>query len=153
MSQVYTTFSRRPPSQVHRALTDLKVEYLVLSSQWCLTTERGGCALTEVSWILFPLTLHGWCAVGQQYDMMITTLRSGILRNPGLRRQAVLQHVPHSGTGLSQNSVSTKFDRLSFFLDSRPPLPFLSVFSNQEYKVLRVNPRVLEIKSKKSEKI
>ena len=59
MSQVYTTFSRRPPSQVHRALTDLKVEYLVLSSQWCLTTERGGCALTEVSWILFPLTLHG----------------------------------------------------------------------------------------------
>ena len=57
MSQVYTTFSRRPPSQVHRALTDLKVEYLVLSSQWCLTTQRGGCALTEVSWISFPLTL------------------------------------------------------------------------------------------------
>ena len=35
----------------------------------------------------------------------------------------------------------------------RPPLPFLSVFSNQEYKVLRVNPRVLEIKSGKAEKI
>ena len=43
-------------------------------------------------------------------SMMINTLRSGILRNPGLRRQAVLQHVLHSGTGLSQNSVSTKFD-------------------------------------------
>ena len=153
MFQVYTTFSRRPPSQVHRALTDLKVEYLVLSSQWCLTTERGGCALTEVSWILLPFT--GDAPLGS--SMMINTLRSGILRNPGLRRQAVLQHVPHSGTGLSQNSVSTKFDCLPLslhkFLFSRPPLPFLSVFSNQEYKVLRVNPRVLEIKSKKSEKI
>ena len=53
--QVYTVFSRRPPSQVHRALADLRVEYLVLSAPWCLTTERGGCALTEVSSCgLFP---------------------------------------------------------------------------------------------------
>ena len=56
--QVYTVFSRRPPSQVHRALADLRVEYLVLSAPWCLTTERGGCALTEVSWFrLYPLSL------------------------------------------------------------------------------------------------
>ena len=55
LSQVYTVFSRRPPSQVHRALADLRVEYLVLSAPWCLTTERGGCALTEVSSCgLFP---------------------------------------------------------------------------------------------------
>ena len=53
---VYTMFSRRPPSQVHQALQDLRVEYLVLAAPWCLTTERGGCALTEV--YCFPITLH-----------------------------------------------------------------------------------------------
>jgi len=103
--QVYTVFSRRPPSQVHRALADLRVEYLVLSAPWCLTTERGGCALTEV-----------WDS-----------------QEPGLKEAG---NPPTCPT-----------------LWNRPPLPFLSVFSNQEYKVLRVNPRVLEIKSSKSEKI
>ena len=50
---------------------------------------------------------------------MINTLRSGILRNPDLGRQAVPQHVPHSGTGLSQNSVSTKFDWLSSLISTQ----------------------------------
>lgn len=103
--QVYTVFSRRPPSQVHRALADLRVEYLVLSAPWCLTTERGGCALTEV------------------WD----------IEEPGLKEAG---NPPTCPT-----------------LWNRPPLPFLSVFANQDYKVLRVNPRVLEIKSSKSEKI
>merc|ERR1719430_1005219 len=103
--QVYTVFSRRPPSQVHRALADLRVEYLVLSAPWCLTTERGGCALTEV-----------WDS-----------------QEPGLKEAG---NPPTCPT-----------------LWYRPPLPFLSVFSNQVYKILRVNPRVLEIKSSKSEKI
>ena len=47
--------------QVHAALLDLRVEYVVLSAPWCLTTERGGCALTEVildtgHWTLY--TVH-----------------------------------------------------------------------------------------------
>lgn len=46
--QVYTCFSRRTPTQVHEAMQKLQVQYLVLSSAWCLTTERDGCALTEV---------------------------------------------------------------------------------------------------------
>lgn len=45
--KVYTVFSRKSKEEVHRALVSLKVEYLILNSGWCLTTERGGCALTE----------------------------------------------------------------------------------------------------------
>lgn len=46
--QVYTVFSRRDPSSVLMSLQELRVEYLVMSGPWCLTTQRGGCALTEV---------------------------------------------------------------------------------------------------------
>ena len=46
--KVYTVFSRKSKDEVHRSLVGLKVQYLVLHAGWCLTTERGGCALTEV---------------------------------------------------------------------------------------------------------
>ena len=46
--KVYTVFSRKTKDEVHRSLMGLKVQYLVLHAGWCLTTERGGCALTEV---------------------------------------------------------------------------------------------------------
>jgi len=96
--KVYTVFSRRPPAQVHRALLDLGVQYLVLSAPWCLTTSRGGCALTEV------------------WDL----------------------EEPHLVEEGREPTCPT--------LWHRPPLPFLSVFSNQEYKVLRLGqPRVAEI--------
>jgi hypothetical protein len=103
--QVYTMFSRRPASQVHKALADLRVEYVVLSAPWCLTTERGGCALTEV------------------WD----------IEEPGIRDQGNAPVCP--------------------VLWNRPPLPFLSVFHNDEYKVLRVSPRVLELKPGMSKNI
>jgi len=41
-------FSRRSPHSVQQSLASLQAEYLVLSAPWCLTTQRGGCALTEV---------------------------------------------------------------------------------------------------------
>ena len=46
--KVYTVFSRKIPYEVYKNLVSLKVEYLILSAPWCLTTTRGGCALTEV---------------------------------------------------------------------------------------------------------
>ena len=46
--KVYTVFSRKIPSEVYKNLVSLKVEYLILSAPWCLTTTRCGCALTEV---------------------------------------------------------------------------------------------------------
>jgi len=46
--QVYSVFSRKDPDTVLRILQSLKVEYLILHGQWCLSVQRGGCALTEV---------------------------------------------------------------------------------------------------------
>jgi len=46
--KVYTVYSRRSPKEVHNILTDMKVDYLVLSRPWCLSVSRGGCAITEL---------------------------------------------------------------------------------------------------------
>jgi len=103
--KVYTTFSRRTPTEVYQSLRDLQVEYLVLNGQWCLTTQRNGCALTEA------------------WDV----------EEPYLKEQGNPPVCP--------------------ILWKRPPLPFLSVFQNEEYKVLRVSPKVLELKPAKTKKI
>ena len=97
--KVYTVFSRRSKEEVHRSLVGLKVQYLVLHAGWCLTTERAGCALTEV-----------WDA-----------------EEPELREEGREPVCP----GLWHNT----------------PLPFVKVFKNSEYAVLRVSPSKLEISS------
>ena len=51
-------FSRRSVADVARLLSELRVEYLVLTKHWCLTTARGGCALTEVWDIEEPQNVH-----------------------------------------------------------------------------------------------
>lgn len=100
--KVYTVFSRRTPSEVHKNLVDLKVDYLILSSQWCLTTSRNGCALTEV------------------WD----------IEEPELLKQKIKPVCPT--------------------LWNRTPKPFVQVYKNNEYVVLRVTPRTLEIKTTNS---
>ena len=75
------------------------LQYLVLHAGWCLTTERAGCALTEV-----------WDA-----------------EEPELRAEGREPVCP----GLWHNT----------------PLPFVKVFMNTEYAVLRVSPSKLEISS------
>jgi len=98
--KVYTVFSRKTPSEVHKHLTDLRVDYMVLSNAWCLTTERHGCALTEV-----------W-----------------------------------------DNEEPEKKDQKSSpvcpILWKKTPLPFVKVFQNSDYVVLRVSPKKLELKPK-----
>jgi len=107
--QVYTVFSRRDPSSVAASLQNLRVEYMVLSGveymvlsgPWCLSTQRGGCALTEV------------------WD----------IEEPELKEKGKKPLCPT--------------------LWERPPLPFVRVFKNKEYAVLKIAPRVLELKSPK----
>jgi hypothetical protein len=51
-------FSRHSVEEVAGALSQLRVEYLVLTKHWCLTLNRGGCALTEVWDIEEPHNIH-----------------------------------------------------------------------------------------------
>jgi len=95
--KVYTVFSRKMPTEVYKNLVDLKVEYLVLSSPWCLTTSRNGCALTEV------------------WD----------IEEPELKEQKSKPVCP--------------------ILWNKTPVPFVKVFMNSDYAVLRVTPKTLEL--------
>jgi hypothetical protein len=95
--KVYSVFSRKLPAEVYKNLVDLKVEYLVLSGQWCLTTTRGGCALTEV------------------WD----------IEEPQLKEQKSKPVCP--------------------ILWNKTPVPFVKVFQNSDYVVLRVTPKTLEL--------
>jgi len=45
---VYTVFSRREAKEVYDILASMQVNYLVLNEAWCLSTKRGGCAITEL---------------------------------------------------------------------------------------------------------
>jgi len=90
-------FSRKLPSEVYKNLVDLKVEYLVLSGPWCLTTSRNGCALTEV------------------WD----------IEEPELKEQKSKPVCP--------------------ILWNKTPVPFVKVFMNSDYVVLRVTPKTLEL--------
>jgi len=96
--QVYTVFSRRESHEVLASLQSLKVEYLVLSGPWCLSTQRGGCALTEV------------------WDV----------EEPALKEVGRPPICP--------------------ILWERPPKPFKRVFKNQEYAVLQIPPKVVQVK-------
>jgi len=93
--KVYSMFSRRSVEEVHRALTSLKVEYLIILGPYCLTTQRHGCALTEV------------------WDQEEPQLRD---------QEPVCPRLWH-----------------------KSPLPFVRVFSNSEYMVLRVASKTLNI--------
>jgi len=95
--KVYSVFSRKLPAEVYKHLVDLKVEYLILSGQWCLTTTRGGCALTEV------------------WD----------IEEPELKEQKSKPVCP--------------------ILWNKTPVPFVKVFQNRDYVVLRVTPKTLEL--------
>jgi len=95
--QVYMMFSRHSPAEVAVALQNLKVDYLVLSGSWCLTTERGGCALTEV------------------WD----------IEEPELKEKG-------------REPVCPK-------LWDRTPKPFVKMFQNNEYAILKVSKRVVDL--------
>ena len=97
--KVYTVFSRKTPSEVHKHLTDLRVDYMVLSNAWCLTTERHGCALTEV------------------WDN-------------------------------EEPEKKVKSSPVCPILWKKTPMPFVKVFQNSDYVVLRVSPKKLELKPK-----
>ncbi|XP_023338051.1 probable C-mannosyltransferase DPY19L1 [Eurytemora carolleeae] len=45
---VYSVFSRKEVEEVYKLLEDIKVDYLVLARSWCLSIERGGCAIPEL---------------------------------------------------------------------------------------------------------
>ena len=86
--KVYTVFSRRSKDEVHRALSSLQVEYLVLHAGWCLSTERNGCALTEVMIIQKYFSKINNCIV----------TRFGTRRSPSTRRRAASRCAPCCGT-------------------------------------------------------
>jgi len=99
---VYSVFSRRTAAEVHKTLLDLKVDYLVLTSQWCLTTSMNGCAITEA------------------WDK----------EEPGLKESGRKPLCPK--------------------LFKNTPTPFVKLFQNDGYVILRVTPKVLEVKPPKS---
>jgi len=100
--KVYSVFSRRNPAEVHKTLVDLKVEYLVLTKPWCLTTSMNGCAITEA------------------WDK----------EEPALKENARKPLCPR--------------------LFKNTPSPFVKLFQNEEYVILRVTPKILEMKPPKS---
>jgi len=99
--QVYTVFSRKDPDIVLRNLQNLKVNYLILSGPWCLSTERNGCALTEV------------------WDV----------EEPYLKENGAPPLCP--------------------MLWDNPPKPFKRVYRNNEYAVLQIPQRLVEVKPPK----
>ena len=101
--KVYTVFSRRTKEEVHRSLVSLKVEYLVLHAGWCLSTERNGCALTEV------------------WDQEEPQLRDN---------EPICPQLWH-----------------------KTSLPFVKLFQNREYAVLRVTTKPIEISQQNSRKM
>ena len=107
--KVYTVFSRRSKDEVHRALSSLQVEYLVLHAGWCLSTERNGCALTEVMMIQKYFSQINNC--NQVWDA---------------------EEPEHKEAGR---------EPVCPVLWHRTPLPFVKVFQNSEYAVLRVAAR------------
>jgi len=46
--KVYQTYSRKPCSEVHKALENMQVTHLIMEDSWCIKRYRPGCALPEV---------------------------------------------------------------------------------------------------------
>lgn len=55
---VYSVFSRRSPQEVYITLSQMQVDYIILSAQWCFEDNTSGCGIID-SWdIEEPKNLH-----------------------------------------------------------------------------------------------
>lgn len=108
--RVYSIFSRRSVSEVHKIMKSLEAEYVVLSSNWCL---RGRAWVTLNKWIrrLTLMTMmiqsRGGCGMTDIWDVEEPERRGG-------------------------DEVCSKL------WNEANPKPFKRVFANDDYVILRV---------------